>query len=402
MLILVAFSVISLAAASASSGAVAVPLRRQRRLLEPIKDGYSFERGMQLHASEYFGEIRVGTPPVRFKVVLDSGSGNLLLPSVSCSDAACIKHTRYDAALSHTAVDLVSAETPSSNHLPRSRETVTITYGTGEMTGMFQRDNVCIGSEGGQLCTNLSFIASTNESDEPFLPVPFDGILGLGLPQLTEARGFSFVDAMIRAGMLKQNLFSVFFAAQDDESSSSEILFGDFREELLAEPLQWIPVANPGYWQMAMADVLLGEDKLNMCGRSGCQAALDTGTSLIAGPSRMVRRLAEKLRVALDCSNFDELPSLGFDMGNKIYRLAPSDYVERSSEGCILSLMALDIPPPRGPVFILGDVFLRKYYTVYDRERLRVGIARASRREDSSAAAEKAKPAVPIMAPFTV
>mmetsp|Transcript_33535 Transcript_33535/g.96370 ORF Transcript_33535/g.96370 Transcript_33535/m.96370 type:complete len:115 (+) Transcript_33535:255-599(+) len=61
-----------------------------------------------------------------------------------------------------------------------------------------------------------------------------------------------------------------------------------------------------------------------------------------------------------------------------VLNLKPQDYVDKGSEGCEVSLMPLDVPPPNGPLFIFGDPFLRKYYTAYDREKNRIGFAVAS------------------------
>jgi len=366
------------------NGSIAVPLKRHRRMLEASPTGYSFARSRSTYASEYFGELTIGTPQQVLRVVLDTGSGNLIVPSSECMSAACRNHTTFQANLSSTYNAVASAEGPPMNRTVaaaaaargRSPDSVTITFGTGQVSGYFARDAVCLGS----MCTDMNFISATNESDEPFKDVPFDGILGLALPRLSEEQGFSLVDALVKDGLLRRGLFSVFFAdAESDEES--EVLFGDVREEHMAGPLSWVPVANPGFWQVAMEDVAFNGQSINICG-SGCQAALDTGTSLLAGPARLVRLLVDKLRVAADCSNFDSLPDLGFLIGGQVLSLAPGEYVDKSEDGCVLGLMALDIPSPRGgpPLFILGDPFLRKYYTVYDRERLRVGIALAHHR----------------------
>jgi len=85
-----------------------------------------------------------------------------------------------------------------------------------------------------------------------------------------------------------------------------------------------------------------------------------------------------------DCSNFNELPNLGFQMGNKVLNLKPDDYVDRDGSSCSFSLMALDVPPPKGPVFIFGDPFLRRFVTIFDRAQSRVGFAVAKNGDNAN------------------
>jgi len=112
--------------------------------------------------------------------------------------------------------------------------------------------------------------------------------------------------------------------------------------------------------------------------------AVDTGTSMLAGPSDLVDKLSTMVGAKDDCSNFDSLPNLGFQIGEVVLNLRPDDYMDRSASGCSISLMGLDVPPPKGPVFIFGDPFLRRFVTIYDRSKPAVGFAVAKRVGEST------------------
>jgi len=323
---------------------------------------------MAMHKLAYYGDISVGSPRQVFSVVFDTGSGNLIVPGSDCDSSACSRHKRFDQGRSSACrrVNCDGSEVDPS----LGADEITITFGTGHITGRCLKDDICVGNA----CSKGDFISSTDESNQPFASFAFDGVLGLALPSMTQGPSFCMMSRLTQSQALRQPLFSVFLSDSDKEDS--EITFGEIKQERMASELFWVPVTGTaGYWEVRIEDITLDGKPQSLC--QDCRVAVDTGTSQLAGPSELVAQLENILNVRPGCENYDSLPKLGFIIGGKILHLSPQDYVDSSNArtSCQLSLMSLDVPPPKGPLFIFGIPFLQKFYTVYDHANSRVGFA---------------------------
>jgi saccharopepsin len=326
--------------------------------------------------AQYFGEISIGTPPQKFTVVFDTGSSNLWVPSTHCKSIACWLHKKYDSEQSSTFV--------------ANGTEFAIRYGTGSLEGIISNDILQVGD---LIVEGQDFGESVKEPGITFAVGKFDGIFGLGYDTISVQRVVPPFYNMINQKLLDEQLFGVWMTHADNSEEGGEITFGGTNTARYdAKTLGWANVIRKGYWEVELEAVFLGGQELNV-GLSDKQrkegkrmgAAIDTGSSLFAVPSTVANDINLRIgakktwtgQYTIDCAVVDSLPELALKFGGKRYSLKGSDYILNAQGNCISGFMGLDIPEPAGPIWIVGDVFLRQYYTIYDMGHNRVGFAKA-------------------------
>jgi phytepsin len=274
----------------------------------------------------------------------------------------------------------------------------------------------------------------------------------------------------------------------EDDDIGGELVFGGVDSKHFTGEHTYVNVTQKGYWQFEMGDLLVDGYSTGFCA-GGCAAIVDSGTSLLAGPTTIVaqvnhaigaegvvsqeckeviqeygdmiiemliaqtepakvcsklslcmfdgsnpvgnviesvvettkqkgsdllctacemavvwmenqlrenatkdrilayaNQLCEKLpspmgESTVSCDNTANMPDISFTIAGKIFTLTPDQYVLKVEEAgqtmCISGFMAFDIPAPRGPLWILGDVFMGAYHTVFDFGENKIGFAKS-------------------------
>jgi len=319
--------------------------------------------------SEYVGKISVGDPPQDFDVIWDTGSSNLWIPGVDCHDAGCTHHARFDPK--------------TSKSFQRLDISLAVQFGTGALRGSFGKDKFSVGPV---QVENQPFGLITETDGEVFVDGKFDGILGLSFAALSDSHLQTVFDGIIQQHVLPIPQFAFLFGSIE-KSSESAIIFGEISDEYYVKPLISLPVTRKLYWEVECRDIKVGGKSLGLCNTGSCRAVVDTGTTLMTGPSFAVSKI---LNAIGSTCNFKQLPTISYVLVGQngeehTFDLEPKYYMETDEifgeiEGTALSFqsvatqtklcrpgfMALDVEEPRGPLYILGDVFMRKYFTIFN------------------------------------
>ncbi|XP_029911752.1 renin [Myripristis murdjan] len=320
--------------------------------------------------TQYFGEISIGSPAQMFNVVFDTGSANLWVPSHNCSpfSTACFTHNRYDASKSRTHVENGTG--------------FSIQYASGNVRGFLSEDVVVVGG----IPVVQVFAEATSLSAMPFIFAKFDGVLGMGYPNVAIDGITPVFDRIMSQHVLKEEVFSVYYSRDPKHSPGGELVLGGTDPNYYTGAFNYVATRETGKWDVTMKGVSVGEEMM-FC-EEGCTAVIDTGSSYITGPASSVSALMKTIGAQLDesgykvnCDVVKTLPSVTFHLGGQEYALTQEDYIlwQSQFEGdvCTVTFRGLDVPPPTGPIWILGANFIARYYTEFDRRNNRIGFATA-------------------------
>uniref|UniRef100_A0A8C6U628 Nothepsin n=1 Tax=Neogobius melanostomus TaxID=47308 RepID=A0A8C6U628_9GOBI len=331
--------------------------------------GRSREKIYNFMDAQFYGEISVGTPAQNFSVIFDTGSADLWVPSSYCVSQACARHRHFKAF-------------ESTSFQPDGRS-FGIHYGSGQLLGVMARDTLMIGN---LTIEKQEFGESVYEPGSIFVFAKFDGVLGLGYPALAEVLGKPVFDNIISQKKVDQAVFSFYLPRRGtNDAASGELLIGGTDKSFYSGEINWIPLTDQSYWQIKIDSVAV-QGTISLC-HKGCQAIVDTGTSLIGGPLNEILTLQQLIgampssfgEFILDCARLSSLPHVTFVLGGKEYTITPQQYVRKEMVGgralCLSGFQSVDFVSAHGPLWIFGDVFLTQYYSVFDREHDRVGFA---------------------------
>ncbi|KZT28506.1 acid protease [Neolentinus lepideus HHB14362 ss-1] len=325
----------------------------------------------------YIAEINIGGQ--EFPVLVDTGSSDLWVISTNCTDTDCLGLSMYRPTSTLSITDIPFK----------------LNYLMGSVSGTVGYETVTLGNY--QICSQVFAIAD-DATDLSLSVRGYSGIMGLSLSaaaSISTTSGIPLLENLFSAFRNDSNKFFAYKLGRDDDPSVADVssfTIGQLDHDVLNTltpnaSFNEIPVVSRSdgtydFWKLPLLSITIDNQPLQLslsrvAGSSSPLAVLDTGTTLVLGPSRDVEDFWGSFGEGSTRKNVwgqwevrcERAVRVGFVFGKewkegKEYVVDPSDvswYGGRTSDGwCLGGVQAND--GVNSADWILGDVFLRNVY----------------------------------------
>lgn len=307
----------------------------------------------------YFAAVQVGSQSQEMWLALDTGSPSSWVFGTSCTDPVCTSHHTWDSAESSTYVS--------------KSATFTVGYGSGTVHGSLGQDTMSIAG----LDVTFPF-GSASSASKAFASYPLDGILGLGRSDTGGWDVPSFMDVVAQNGMLSSNIVGFSLSRASDDPKDGEVNFGGINTSKFVGDISYT-ATNADTWTIPLDDAYVDGQA---CDFSSKSATIDTGTTYILIPPADAATLFALIPGSYQSGKNYIIPcnstaTVEFEFSGVKYSISPDDYIgATSSGGCVSTIVGHQSSGP--DTWLVGDVFLKNVYSVFDYDNARIGFGARS------------------------
>ncbi|CAJ2511578.1 Uu.00g072030.m01.CDS01 [Anthostomella pinea] len=300
----------------------------------------------------YFVEAKLGSDGKPLYMLLDTGASTTWVMGSGCTSDACKKHNSYGPNDSKTYVD--------------TGKTYSVEYGTGKVGGHVIEDTISVAG----LAVTVSFGVANTTSDE-FTEFPFDGILGLSMSPNT------WLSAVKDANLIDANVFGISLSRHADGTNDGEIAVGAPNPDKYDGDISYASIVSGSTWTIPMDDIMVGGKSAGVTGR---HAYIDTGTSFVFGPPDDVKSMYNMIpgSSSSDGSTYtvpcDSDASVALTFAGKSWTISSKDLLSAPDGNghCAGNVYGMEYV---AGAWLVGDVFLKNVYSVFDVDQGRIGFA---------------------------
>ncbi|CAF0999483.1 unnamed protein product [Adineta ricciae] len=323
--------------------------------------------------SYWMGLITIGTPGQSFYVDFDTGSGDLWVPAAQCNHSCGGNHTFISG---------------SSSTFKSLNKTFYILYGDGSyVNGSWANETVSIA---GISIAKQSFAMAT--SAVGMSSRASDGLLGMSYQSVATGGENPVIWSMYLAGELSLPIFGFWFGPISTGSDTGELILGGYDTTKYTGSFTYANVNIKGYWEFVADSVSLTVGSTTTTVATSINAILDTGTTVaIAAPPTYVNAIYSALGATYNSSigwytvncqtkPLSAFPNITITITGTSFVLTPLMYIQiaggPSNYICYVVIQSITANDANSnPIWILGDFFMRHFYSVFDMQNNRIGLA---------------------------